>query len=628
MSKPTIYRSLTLKARAIDEEKRTVSAVLSTDTPIERGDYIEILDHSGVDLSRAVRGLPFIESHDAGKVNIGKVENIKVEDGRMIGDVRFGQSKRAAELFRDVADNIVDGVSIGYIVREWDVNHDKNTYTARSWMPFEVSAVSIPADSNAGFFRSIDAIKAPEEAKPSEETVIDAEPPVQEEDKTAERQLDNTQTEVTIMSDEKQTPEVDIEAVRGDSAAQERKRISEITKIGEKFGKSDLANQFVENGKTVGDFQRAMLEDMEGVKVRATGPNNIGLTEKEKQQYSFIRAISAQLPNASAKDREAAAFEREVSEAAQKQYGRTAQGFMIPDDVSFKRDLTAGSSTQGADVVDTLGLRPESFIDLLRNVQVVEQAGATVFTGLQGDVAIPRQTGGSTAYWVAENGVVTESDQTFDQVVMSPETVGAVTEISRRLLIQSSIDIEAFVRQDLARQIGIEIDRVAINGSGSSNQPEGILQTSGIGAYSASASDDAATWAMIVGLWKEVAKDNAAMGSLAWLASAPVIAELMNTKKDTGSGRFVMENLTDGLLSYPVYVSENVPSDLSTSNDGALIFGNFSDLLIGYWSGVDVLVDPYSNSKTGAVRVVTMVDCDVDLRHAQSFAAIQDITLS
>lgn len=629
-----VYRTLTLKTRKADKEKRTVPAVLSTETPVERGEYLEILSHADgeVDLTRATRGLPLIESHDQTRLNIGKVEDVRAEDGQLVGTVRFSKNARGQELFDDVEDGIVDGVSIGYIVRKWEVDEENRTYTARDWMPFEVSAVSIPADPNAGFFRSIGAQGLPEDVATSEDSEpASNEAAAPESNGEETRELETSEQEEQTMSDDTvkpaPQPEVDITAERSDAAAKERKRIAEINALGEKFDKRELAANFVENGKSVEAMRDAILADMDGVELRAPGPDMIGLTEDETQEFSFVRAIKAMIPGASRRDIEAAAFEREVSDAAQKQYGRQAQGFMIPDDVTFKRDLTAGSATQGQDVVDTLGLRPESFIDLLRNAQLVETAGATTFRGLQGDVAIPRQTGGSTAYWVAENGTVTESDQTFDQVTLSPETVGAVTEISRRLLIQSSIDIEAFVRRDLATQIGIEIDRVALNGSGSGNQPTGVLQTAGIGAYSATtATGESVTWDMVVGIWKEVAKDNAAMGTLAWMTNSLVIAQLLSTKKDTGSGRFLIENITDGLLGYPVFNSNNVPSNLQSSgNRSALIFGNWADLLIGYWSGVDVLVDPYSNSKTGAVRVVTMVDCDVDVRHAESFAASQEI---
>ena len=630
-----VYRELSLETRAANKDERTVPAVLSTETPVDRYDYREILEHSpdAVDMSRAKRGLPLLESHDKHRVNIGKVENIRVEDKKMVGTVRFGRGQRAQELLEDVADGIVDGVSIGYMVREWDVDEEQKTYTARNWMPFELSVVSVPADANAGFFRSIGV----DTALPAE-TVGDAAEPNAETAATESngeetREIETTDNEEIKMSEEvkeRSQPDVDVKAVQSDAMKAERERIAAITAIGKKFDKEDLADKFVENGRGVDDFRDAVLEDMEGVELRTAGPQEIGLSDEEKKRFSFTRMILAQTPNATRKEQEAAAFEREVCDAAAKEYGRAPKGWLVPDDVLYEgqRDLLAGTATDGAELVST-DLLAGSFIDQLRNAVVCETAGATVLNGLQGNVAIPRQTAGPTAYWVAENSVVTESDPQFDQVTMSPETVGGVTEISRKLLIQSSIGIENFVRSELTSRIGIEIDRVCIEGTGTNNQPEGILNTTGIGAYSATSAADAVTWDLVVGLWKEVAVDNAAMGRLGWLANAPVIAKLMTTRMDTGSGRFIMESLNDGLLSYPVYRSENVPADGgSGSDEGALIFGNFADLLIGYWSGVDILVDPYSNSKSGAVRVVAMVDTDVDVRHPESFAATQDLVIT
>lgn len=651
-----VFRTLQLKTRKANKDERTVPAVLSTDTPIERGDYFEVLDHAGADLSRAKdRGLPLIESHDQYRVNIGKVENIRVDDGRLVGSVRFGSSQRANELLADVADGIVDGLSIGYIVRQWEVDEDKKTYTARNWMPFETSVVSVPADSNAGFFRSIGAWPVPEGDSSVQKTVQDdssedsvgqrAEDDAAEPSRDESRKPKSSDTEKRQMSDDKEKvtpqepePKVDVKAVQNAEREKERTRIREITRIGGKFGMAELADKAIEEGRSVGEFQDEVLGKLDGVELRSAGPNEIGLTDKEKNRFSFVRMIRAQMPNASREEIKAAEFERDVCQAAADQYGRTPKGWLVPDDVIYlgqdvkgakgRRDLLAGTATDGAELVST-DLLAGSFIEALRNAIVCERAGATVLPGLQGNIAIPRQTSGPTAYWVAENSVVTESDPQFDQVTMSPETVGAVTEISRKLLIQSSIGIENFVRMELASRIGIEIDRVCIEGSGTNNQPEGILNTTGIGAYSATSGVDAITWDLVVGLWKAVAVDNAAMGRLGWLANAAVIAKLMTTRMDTGSGRFVMERLTDGLLSYPVYRSENVPADLGSSGAlGALIFGNFADLIVGYWSGVDVLVDPYSNSKSGAVRVVAMVDTDVDVRHPESFSASQDLVIA
>jgi HK97 family phage major capsid protein len=262
---------------------------------------------------------------------------------------------------------------------------------------------------------------------------------------------------------------------------------------------------------------------------------------------------------------------------------------------------------------------------------MVQQLGAMTLGGLVGDVAIPKQTGGATAYWVAESGAPTESDQTVGQLALAPKTCGAFTDISRKLLKQSSIDIEGFVRLDLSTVLALALDAAAIAGTGADNQPTGILNTTGIGDVACGDPDGAApVWADIVGLETEVAVDNADIGALAYLTNAKARGKLKVTEKATNTGQFVWENGTDGfglLNGYRAAASNQVPSNLTKGAGTALsaiIFGNFSDLILALWGTVDILVDPYTGSTTGTVRVVALQDADIGVRHAESFAAAQD----
>lgn len=138
-----------------NKEALTVPAVLSTETPVKRGDFIEILQHrpGSVDFSRFP--LPLIEAHHSDRVNVGIAEHPRIEDGKLRAVVRFGTTQRARELFDDIQSGIVRNISIGY---EW-LAHSENmqghetTITVARFKPYEVSIVSIPADHNAGFFR-------------------------------------------------------------------------------------------------------------------------------------------------------------------------------------------------------------------------------------------------------------------------------------------------------------------------------------------------------------------------------------------------------------------------------------------------------------------------------------------
>ncbi|MGB0809606.1 MAG: phage major capsid protein, partial [bacterium] len=204
----------------------------------------------------------------------------------------------------------------------------------------------------------------------------------------------------------------------------------------------------------------------------------IGLSEKETRAFSWLRAINyLSNPNDRAA-REAAGFEIEASEAASQKLGRASRGITIPQEV-LSRDLTVGTASAGGNLVAT-DLLAGSFIDILRNASALDQAGATVLTGLSGNVAIPRQSGAATAYWVAESGAPAESQQSVDQVTMQPRTVAAFTDYSRRLLLQSSIDVENMIRRDLAEVLALKIDYAGLYGTGGNSEPLGLKNTTGI----------------------------------------------------------------------------------------------------------------------------------------------------
>lgn len=349
---------------------------------------------------------------------------------------------------------------------------------------------------------------------------------------------------------------------------------------------------------------------------------HIGMNAREVQQYSLVRAIWASVQN----DWRGAELEREASVAVARQLRREPQGFFVPADWA-QRDLLVGTNTAGGHTVAT-ELLAQSFIDLLRNSMVVRSAGATILSGLVGNIAIPRQTGGATAYWVAENGAPTESQQAFDQVTLSPKTVGAFTDISRRLLMQSSMDVEGFVRSDLATVLALAIDLAALHGSGSSNQPTGVAATSGIGSVAGGTNGLAPAWSHLVSLETEVAIDNADVNRLAYITNAKVRGKLKQVEKASNTGLFLWADGAQPVNGYPAYISNQVSSTLTKGSSSgvcsAIFFGNWADLIIGLWGGLDILVDPYTGSTAGTVRVVALQDVDIAVRHAESFAAMLD----
>jgi HK97 family phage major capsid protein/HK97 family phage prohead protease len=570
----------------VSDDERSIEFPFSSEFPVARYFGNEVLSHDSrsADLSRLNDSAPLLFNHDPDRV-IGVVERAWIDGEKKRGyvNVRFSRNAFAQEVLADVRDGVLRNVSFGYAINDME-QRSSGDFVATSWAPYEVSVVSIPADPTVGVGRSLETDPAAPAASPTPET----EPEVP---------MENTP---------------DISAVRAEAAAEaakaERARISGITALADKHGMTDLGRQLIEGGRSLDEARAAVLEKI-GAKVEPVGEKatNIGLSAKEVREFSFQRAINALANPQDRKLWEAAAFERECSEAAAAKAGKSAQGIMVPNEV-LRRDLTVGTASAAGDLVGT-DFRPGSFIELLRNRSALAGLGVTSLTGLSGNVAIPRQTGAATAYWVAESGSPTESNQTVDQVNMSPKTVGAFTDYSRRLMLQSSIDVEQMIRQDLATVLALEIDRVGLYGLGNSNQPLGIKLTTGINTKDFAANTP--TYAEVVEMESLIAADNADIGAMAYLMNATMRGALKTKDKGTDTGAYVFE--PGGTVNgYTAVVSNQV-----ASND--VFFAVWSQLIMGMWSGLDLTVDPYTHSTSGTVRVVALQDVDFAVRHPEGF---------
>lgn len=595
----TLHRSFAVDRAAINEEMRTVELAFSSETPYDRYWGREILDHSqnSIRLGRLTAGGPLLMDHDA-RDHVGVIESVQIGSDRVgRAVVRFGKSARANEVWQDVVDGIRRNVSVGYMIHDAvlvEKSDTIDTYRVTDWEPFEVSMVAVPADASVGVGRAADQdtdLNPVIEIKESKEI------------KVMDKQLDAHEIEQ-----------------RGAESVQ--KRVNEIIGIGQQYKCQDLAAEYVRSGKSVEEFKNAVIERMATNPVTTNQPAEIGLSKTELKGFSIVRAIQA-LSTGNWKE---AGLEMEASRAVAKMLGRDPQGVYIPYD-ALKRDLNVTTATAGGNTVAT-DLMADNFIDLLRNAMIVNQLGARNLTGLVGNIAIPRQTSGASSYWVAESGAPTESQQAFDQVTLTPKTVGAFTDISRKLLLQSSMDVEAFVRRDLATVLALAIDLAAINGSGSGNEPRGILNTSGIGSVAGGTDGAAPNWGHIIELESDVSVANADVGNLGYLTNAKVRGKLKSTSKVSGQNGFIWEAGDMPLNGYRAAVSNQVPSNLTkgTSNGvcSGIIFGNWADLIIGMWGALDLTTDIYTGSTSGTVRVVALQDVDIAVRHAESFAAMKD----
>ena len=616
---------------------RRVALAFSSETPVERFWGVEVLGHAPgeCDLSRFEGGRgPLLLDHNPSQP-IGVVESAEVgpdKIGRAI--VRFGKSARAEEVLQDVLDGIRNNVSVGYEVKKLlqESADRRDSFRAIEWQPLEISLVSVPADATVGIGR-----EAAEELKPvpiinqslttkrsnpmpspvthentdaPTRTTPPPAPPAEQPPVVAQRSPDNTGHSISV-------------AVR---AAQVE--AAEIIAIGNRFNMAEAAQKAVSNGVTLNDFRAQVLDrQATGQKPLEKPVTELGMEKGELRNYSLLRAISAAAKN----DWSKAGLERHASEAVAVKLGREAQGFFVPYDV-MTRELAASAPESGGSLVGTTHLSG-SFIDLLRSRLVIARLGARLMSGLVGNVDIPKLTGGATAYWLGESDDVNESQPTTDKVTLSPKTVAAKTRFTRRLLLQSSPDVEGVVRDDLSKVLALAIDLACINGQGGTDKPTGILNMTGIGAVVGGTNGAAMTYSDIVDLETAVAASNADVGNLAYLTNTRVRGALKTTEKASGTAQFVWSDGQEpglGMVNgYRAAVTNQVPSNLSkgtsANNCSAVIFGNWGDLLIGEWGVLDLQVDPYSSGDDGGTIVRAFQDVDVAVRHAESFAAMTDI---
>ena len=587
---PMKYRSIDLsRASYIDEEERRVRIGVSSEEPVERSFGLEVLSHKAEDINFEFINsgrAPLLLDHNMNQ-QIGVIEEFALDEkqSRTVAIVRFGKSALAQEVFQDVVDGIRMNISVGYKVDRLDRSKDGDKVVYRAaWTPLEISSVSIPADQSrlVGVGRSEDKNKI------------------------------NHKIEVKQMSDN-----VNLDDVKAQSAeevkAELKRNSKEIYELASRHGKTDLASKCIAEHMTIEEFRGVLLDEVANDKPLET-PKELGMSPKEVRQFSLLRGINALANPSDRAAQKAAEFEFECSAEAAKLYGRNSQGLMLPPEVLRSWNQRDLNTTDDAGLVGE-DFRGGDFVDALRNASSVMSAGATMLRGLSGDVKIPKKTAASTAAFVSSEGTaVAESEMTIGSITMSPKTLGCFTDVTRQLLVQSSLDVENLIRNDIAQSMALAIDLGALEGSGTSGNPTGIKNTSGINTVTFAAANP--TWAETVNMESQVAVDNALLGNLSYILRADDYGSLKTTEKATGTAQFIVDR--DGRINNYGVVVSNQP----TSGDH--YFGNFSDLLIGMFGGVELIVDPYTNSSSGTVRVVGIQMIDVAVRNAVSFCLGND----
>lgn len=609
-----------LEIRDIDEPNQIIEVAFASGTPVPRSYGYEVLTITpeSVRTDRLTNGgIPVLCDHNRDK-HVGRVISVDVSDGVARAKIKFSTNSYAQEVFRDITDEIRPGISFGYLINEEKVVRtgekigNEDVYRIDEYEVYEISSVSIPADPMVGVGRD------------TTKTTIKT-------TKTTESNNGENSMSNETKTEERAAPTVeDTQAARAKARKEEKARVREISALAARYDMVEDGDKFIDQDNSVDQFRSFVLDNIKKEEAPINVPTDIRSSNAddtpEVEKYDFMKAIRAAALGG--KYKKEAEFEIGFGrEMAQDEEVQQRGEVYIPHAVlSYskynKRDMTAGGAATGKELVGTDHLAG-SFIETLENKMVIKQAGATVLDGLVGNVDIPKKTAGSTFYWIdPENTDITdESNVGTGSVVLRPHDGGVYTDISRRLILQSAPSVQAMVQNDLALRVALGIDRAGFYGTGADGQPLGIAYQSGV--YSQYGSPQTATsfaaalptFVELVAMQAKVASANAEKGG-AFVSRENDKHNLRAVSKDTGSGRFVVENsAVDG---YPIIGSNQV--------DAGDIFysGDWSDLIIGMWGGLDLLVDTSTGSKAGTTRLVVFQTCDVAVKHGESFIVSND----
>jgi HK97 family phage major capsid protein len=628
-------RMLTLSRAQIKEEARTVDLAFSSEEPVLRGWGIEILDHSpgAMRLGRTNQGIPLLFNHDR-DAHLGVLEDCRCDDGKARGTARFSRSALAEEKWRDVSDGILKDVSVGYAVHYLQEIQPKElspdlvklaaqeklpVYRITDWEPFEASLVTVPADPTVGVGRT-------------------AEPDPEGGDEKCEEDLPPTPTPVIEEVRNMPEPKADIDLTHyeqdmekqrkraGDDAREkERSRVQGINDIYEKFRAyvpEFIRRKAVDEGMPLQDYQDIVLKRIGDGSPIDTPVTELGLSKHEIRRYSITRAILSQWKESNVD----ASFERACHSEIERRLGVASKGIFVPFDVmrqpadpkgTGRRDLSVGTAAAGGYLVGTDHLGSE-FIDLLRNMMLIRQLGAKVLSGLRGSVVIPRRTAGATTYWVTEGTPPSEGANTFGQLSLSPKSVAANLDYTRNLLLQSNPSIDSLVNGDLAKGIALAVDLAAFHGSGAAGQPTGIANTSGIGSVTGTS----IAYGGMLEFQTDVAAANALAGNCAYVTT-PAVAALLaqrarfsNTDTPLWKGNILQ---ADDVCGFRGYSTNQIAA-------GNLFFGDFSQVFLAEWGVLELVVDPYTQSKSGIIQVTAFQSVDVGVRYPGAFSLATSVT--
>ena len=628
---PRVFRTaaISIETRALEDGKTeaVVRASVSSEEPYERymcdenGERVrayEVLGHNEgeIDFSRMKDGLVIQDTHWGDQIGI--IREPEVKDGKLGGVIEFGSGERSQEIARDAAKGIRRNMSVGYIVNKYKrdgvAEDGLPIFRVVSWTPYEASFVNVPADASIGVGRVLDTTEGG--AEPAARAAVNPSA-VQ---KKEEKEMD-PKTIAALMA----------------KAERAHMKVAEVSALIEQ-GKTEaeISDAIAERALKYADEvqQKAEREAAERAAKKpdmpAPGaPTIIAGGEGQGRRYNLVNVIRSMVAAHEGNIGPDIGFEREISQEIARQNHKSAKGLFVPSYalLTGKRALNT-QNAGGLVATDTLF---GEFIQALVADTVLGRVGIRTIEGLVGDVAIPKGSA-AQAYWVTpEGGNASETTPGVGQVAATPHTVGAYTDITRKLLIQNGISAQNLVADELRGAIARAVEAAVFSGTGANGQPTGLDnftevkngETVGIPIVSMTAG--APTHADMVAFWSKIYSANANGERMSFIGSPAVKALLRSTrdvtviKNEAGTDNVAAVG-TDYLCDADSRVEGYEFHMSNLCNSKKLYFGDWREIMLAFWSGIDLTVDTASLSLSGGVRVVALQDCDVVIRHRESFA--------
>lgn len=337
-----------------------------------------------------------------------------------------------------------------------------------------------------------------------------------------------------------------------------------------------------------------------------------------QRSFSINRAIRSLVSGAALEGPELEANQRGVEAARAAGIGVAPSSFTVPLFATRAdgQTVTEDSGAYGGNTVATDVLAP---IDFLRPKPVVESLGAVFLTGLQGNVQFPKNNGGVTTTWEGEVDEVINTKTAWGKIEMKPRRLAVSVLVSLQNLMQSSFDMELYTMNEIRKAIENEIDKDALYA---------ILDDAGVNTVAIGTNGGALTFAKAVDMETEVYVDNANGARMNYVSNSKVRGKAKTTVLESGQATYLLQN--NEINGYPFANSNHIPSNLVKGTSGAvcsaLIFGDFSKLVVGQWGFMDLSVDDKSRKKEGYIEITANVYLDTAALEPKAFSVCKDIT--